>query len=407
MDAVRIKEVFMKKILITGIVIFFALFMVTCEADLAEGEIEYTDVVYSPDGSQVTVYLDGATVPVTKEQRAMSRELAMMFYDFIEVIFVSTTTARASWELGSPAGISGVNRGGTAGGINYGAVSEACMFVGKKSDKTLLAIGSVTSVEPQGTSITHIGTEARSVTFTLAALETGLQIYDDPAAGATNVDGIYFSSFKFTGASGAYNTDWSNLTATNSTRETLGGIGYPMYSLPKLDSGTATITATYTISSRGTFNNYKPAIRHIISDGPPEIKPVVQKRVPRFMYSGAYLEPKNHIDTSTKVVFGNGYTSLADGAAFNDTIPLEFTVGTRSTGVFSFQFQIPVYMVNQINSGAGFVAGGTDPIRWYIRSGLGSEYYSLDDGASSGGCVLMNVGSAGSTDWLDIYWDWL
>jgi len=32
--------------------------------------------------------------------------------------------------------------------------------------------------------------------------------------------------------------------------------------------------------------------------------------------------------------------------------------------------------------------------------------YSLDDGLSAGGCVLMGVGAA-ALDWLEIDWEWV
>jgi len=85
----RLTEVNMKKkILLIGIILILVIvFAGSCNEDIAdEAEIEYTDVVYSADGSQVSIYLDGAKVPVTKAQRAMTRDLAMMAYDYLEVV---------------------------------------------------------------------------------------------------------------------------------------------------------------------------------------------------------------------------------------------------------------------------------------------------------------------------------
>jgi len=107
----------MKKIAITGLVIFLAMFVVTCDEGLPKGEaeVEYTDVVYSEDGSTITLYLDGIGVPKTQAQRAITRDLAKMAYDYFEVVFIADSTpsslpvyARAQWELGQSAGISGV-----------------------------------------------------------------------------------------------------------------------------------------------------------------------------------------------------------------------------------------------------------------------------------------------------------
>jgi len=130
----------MKKILFAGILILIAVFAVTCDAGPAgEAEIEYTDVVVSKDGSQITVYLDGVTVPVTKAERAMTRDLAMMSYDYLEVFFQNSNgIARSAWELGQTAGISGT--GLRIATSNYGQftgtlaanLQYACLFAGKK-----------------------------------------------------------------------------------------------------------------------------------------------------------------------------------------------------------------------------------------------------------------------------------
>jgi hypothetical protein len=291
------------------------------------------------------------------------------------------------------------------------------MFVGKKSDKTLLGVGKITNVEPEGTGGTNfIGTESRSVTFSLAAIETGLLVAGTDTTqgvGPTHDRGVIRNSFKYIAAGSA--TDYTALTEDNSKLQTLGGIKYPQYSLPKVTTGTATVNAEFELFFRGTVD-YTTAVKHFAQTTPTIIGPSVQKRTPRYMYGGAYLEPKNFIDTATTVAFRTPYTTLATtplpahGTNLETIIPLTFVVNSRSNGIFSFQFQIPVFNNNfakRADASTPLHIESTEPIRWYIRSGLGSEYYSLDDGASSGGCVLMNVGTAGSSDWLDIYWDWI
>jgi len=109
--------------------------------------------------------------------------------------------------------------------------------------------------------------------------------------------------------------------------------------------------------------------------------------------NGRYEEPRNRIDIYTTVAF-NGYTPVA-GDSFGVSIPLRFTTQARSGGFFAFNIQIPVYMVTT----------GTAAVTWYIRTGVGSEFYSLDDGVSRGGCVLISVGIS-QEEFDRIEWTW-
>jgi len=349
----------MKKILLTGIVILLAVFLVTCDALFPEEEeIEYTDVVYSKGGSEVTIYLDGAKVPVTKAQRAMSKGLAEMAYDYLEVIFLGDNTsgavARSQWELGQSAGISGVDRS-----VTY-TQAKAILAVGTKDGKTLLGIGSI--IDPSDGKIV-----GDSVTFGLHSIQSGLKATtaDLPAEAVTD-------SLKFT---------------TGTVEElitTLGGEDYPMYSLSATDSA---FEATYTF-----INAALSYLSEIKQDGPP----IVQKRIPRYMQSGRYLIPKNKIDTKTTVAI-NGTVST-----YSNVVPLKFTKTAGTTGIFSFYIDIPCFMLVNTKGSNG---GEIPYIKWHIRSGFGSELYSLDDGVSSGGCVLVGSG-VGALDWLGIEWEW-
>jgi len=392
----------MKKLILAGIIILIAMFAVTCDEGLAEDDIEYTDVVYSPDGSQVTIYLNGVTVPVTKAQRAMSRDLAMMAYDYLEVIFKKgTDVARTNWELGQPAGINLPTGFRDTNTTNYGALTNACLCAGRKSDKTLFGIGRIQAGPADTTTAVYIAPGRESVTFYISAIQTGLVVTGEavPGTSTTNPRGAVFDSFDL---------------KTDSSIVNMGKVNYPLYEL-----GTdETVTANYKIGIVGNNVANFGALRLVGPTNPP----VAQRRTPRFMEGGAYREPKTLVNTKTTVsITGASATVPAAGnlitaAPFTSdttgvTVPLTFKSNAGATGYLSVYLEIPVYMLDNATlftpPAAPTTEGWTNPITWYIRTGYGSELYSIDDGASSGGCVLLGRGTTGGTDWLNIEWRWV
>jgi len=405
------RGVYMKKIILAVTVISLAAFFVTCDEPIVEDDaiVEYSDVVYSPDGSQVTIYLDGKTVPVTKAQRAMSRDLAMMAYDYLEVIFKKgTDVARTNWELGYPAGINlPAATFRDAATTNYNLLTNACLFAGKKSDKTLFGIGRIQESPTDTTAAVYIADGRESVTFYISAIQTGLIITGEvvPGTTTTNPRGAVFDSFDL---------------KTGSKVVNIGGVNYPQY-----DLGTdATVAANYVIGIVGNNTDNFAAVKQVGASIDP---PVVQRRVPRFMEAGTYKEIRNLINTKTKVAItgASGSVPAANAAltaapfsavASGVNVPLTFTNPTGATGFFSFYLEIPVYMLDKTEItkppasppvGWAPVEGWKEALTWYIRTGYGAELYSIDDGASSGGCVLLGRGAADSTDWLNIEWRWL
>lgn len=134
------------------------------------------------------------------------------------------------------------------------------------------------------------------------------------------------------------------------------------------------------------------------------------------------MEPKDGWTTVTKVGFGvaDSYRTIDPNTAFNATfgastrnvVPIEFKTIKGGTGVFSFYIEIPVYNLSNLEAlfaGQGVTAltNGVAAEKWFIRTGVGSELYSLDDGAANGGCVFMQVGDSSSANWIDIDWTWL
>jgi len=372
----------MKKIAITGMVILLVMFLVTCDEGLAKGDAagEYTDVVYSADGSQITLYLDGVGVPKTQAQRAITRDLAKMAYDYFEVIFIAKTgtpgptsdvIARAQWELGQSAGISGVPRG-TGAPYTYGSSASplALMAVGTKDQKTLLGVGGIVDVDGTGAN-GAITTAVDYVVFGLSSVKTGLKI-GTPSVPADAA----FDSLSFTTTS----------IKTAGTLSPLGDSNYPMYSLP---TTSATQTATYEFG--GAAATYKSELKIPTSVASPW-DGVVERRIPRYMQNGRYLIPKGSINTKTTITV----TSVA-------VDKVGFTFNVAGSGIFSFYIDVPVYLFSDTTGTNG---GQLKAVTWHLRTGFGSELYSLDDGISSGGCVLMGVG-VGSLDWLNIEWKWV
>jgi len=321
----------------------------------------------------------------------------MMSYDFLEVIFISASKkARTNWDLGMPAGIYGVVR--DDGTVYGGDFEKACLFAGKKSDKTLFGIGVIATVTPTPVTAGTIEVRTDSVTFEISAILSGLLLYADtaPAGGRPNTRGVAFDSF-----------------GKASQDVILGSETYPLYNLDfvTIAAAAAARTKNYTFGAVQS-KVYWAAAKLIGSDDPP----VVQRRTPRFMDGGAYREPKTMVNTKTKVELASSYPTDKDDS-FNPVIPLLFsTTSDTATGYFSAYIEVPVYMVDDFAPPAYVAPPGTaDPdygkwttrIKWFIRSGYGSELYSIDDGTSSGGCILFGRGTTGSGDWLEIEWRWL
>jgi len=413
-----------KKSMVIGIALLFAALLLTCEAGIPENEnVEYTDVVYSEDGSRVTVYLDGVGVPITPAQRAMSTRLSKMAYDYLEVIFIAPgspkTVARAQWELGQSAGISGVARGTAAAGINYKWASTATdagpvalMAVGRKEGKTLLGIGQIAEVDnsasfPTGTNppgftgaagswdadddggwiaagdpgeglpktiLATIFPDTKSVTFYLESVKTGLKV-ETPTAG---VDVATINSFS------AANTPPATLPVwVGSTHTKLGNSYIPTY--PLSESNHDPVTAHYMLF--GAAQTFKG---QLVGK-----KINVEPRFPRYLDNGQYKQLSAAIDMKSTV-------TASQPVAFDNDITLTLT--PLGTGIFSFYIEIPVIV---LTAETGTNTGKLSAVPWKIRTGLGSELYSLDDGISGGGCVLITIGKLSLEDWLNIEWEWL
>jgi len=314
------KRILLKAALV-GAVILLAAFLVTCGGALPEGGDslssvpEYTDVVYNFDSHEnvtsITMYLDGTQVPTPAAQkRALGLEIARRTHDYFEAVFAylpagtsaNPSIARANWEIGQQAGIRGVFRNGVTGvdytSVTYPTLSStvsgaaSVIFVGKKTNKTLLAVGWMTHIDDTAITFSSnvadqkVNENTISVTFTVAPLRNWLgfesvKVSDGPpivyeeklkvrtkygnvdATPSNNDVATFITAAKDTGAAGtgtpAYYTtaDWvygtasvANTLGTNTT--VTGGLAFPIFYLPSVKDWATGITgawveATYTI----------------------------------------------------------------------------------------------------------------------------------------------------------------
>jgi hypothetical protein len=333
--------------------------------------ITYTDVTYSPDGRSVTIYLDGTTVPVTNRQaRGLSRDLAIAGHDYFEAVFYTgSQTVRATWELSKHAYVSGdALRGVTydhlstnipPGHAGHGA---AILFVGKKTDKTLLGVGELYLVN--GTPGTYIGPDAKNVTFKVAALESS----------AENATSRGLRSF-----------------STNNNPQIVdfqfekNGKTFHMFKL-KEGSGAAAVTDAY-YEFFTVVEDFSKYCDGIIVAGPG----LYGKKQPRYPTSdGKFQDLPVLLDTNTVIMPQN---NTAAGPAFSNPIHVQFdTTSTVKGSVFAFVFEIPVYPLS-----SDVDINGTEPGTWYIRASYDSYWLNLDDGAgSAGGAVLIGTGEIDS-----------
>jgi len=428
------------------IILLTSLLLAACSAFEPEFNDEeiYTDVVYSGDGKSVTIYLDRQVPVSAASQRALTKKLAILGHDFFEVTFMYKTAdpnpiiARGSWELGEPAGVNDVYR--TDGGINYGAAINASLsnntgtaiiFAGKKTDKTLLAVGALIGVD--GTTSKEITSTTKSVSFALNALKAGAHLSTDESsiltnAASTSGDGLMTASRTVTRNTvikyrsfPTYMIPTGRTTNARYTMDVAANVsGYtpPAPSNPDADPA-PTVAGNH-------FDYYRPGI--IYAPNPPAWTGTgdqAGKSVPVYYYYREASLPYNfynlfniephftetdgtvqtanlplvwyHLtDPNGGVIdFHNNYKStMTVGTSFVN--PILFTLDPGSAPdnrIFSFAFQIPVYALS--------TAG--NPVTWFIKHGYDKYFEELDDGkglieGGNGGAMLVGIGNITAND---------
>jgi hypothetical protein len=326
-------------------------------------------------------------VPVSNRQsRALGKELVIAGHDYFEAAFYSRKDGkivRASWELMKNAYVTGLTRDVDYQYLNIDAAvspnaGAAILFVGKKTDKTLLGIGKLTSTDTGGTTIISRIDEntpgTRSVTFTVAAIECGVS--QNAAASS------FFTNYKNpakTSGFGENDTETSHID--------IGGIpgGFEKYKM-LFHSVTA---GEYSFRTVGAdIGDYLNGI--ILADSAEYMKK--QPRYPK--PGGGFQWDSLKLDDRTKITpYNNIYNSIVPDAPFQNPLVMLFDTrgeddlddidDTIEGSVFALIFQVPVYPLSQNES----------PGKWYLRASYDSYWLDLDDShGGSGGAVLMGMG---------------
>jgi len=370
----------MKKLVFSGMVILLVLFLGSCGAGPGGTGSEvvpdtYVDYEFNGKTGELKLYLDGTKVPLSKSNRAVNAELALFSHDFFEVVFAyqtagttpTYTIARATWDIGSSAGVSGVQRGfnynnlslpgPTAG--SYPEAAASIVMVGRKSDRTLLGVGELTHVNGvSGASMINANTT--SVTFTV-----------EPCKAYIDTD--------------------LNITGATKTPTALGGTTYPLYYLAFPQ---AIVGATYLIdvpNNGGVFVKVGPNLLDPLEYGTAR----VAKRDPRFIQAGRAF----YIDSRKVLPVLSITTALAAGTAF-PTAAVGFNIDCSTLeepGVFSFFIEIPVYGITDAPTTLDNSSGTT----WWVRTGYGQNLYNLDNGNDGSGCALVGIG-INSLDYIEV-----
>jgi hypothetical protein len=346
-------------------------------------------------------------VPVTNRQsRALSKDLAVAGHDFFEVAFYTGTQyIRASWELKTNAYISGSALRNIDFDYSYIPASlpanhgAAIIFVGKKTDKTLLGVGKMAgSTDKDGNpGTTLITPDTRSVTFAVAALESGVMDPTNSGFTDSNRKSSFYTNYKAVNPADPLATPSAALT--EGTMFPIGSRNFPRFML--LPGRITRASYSFKTVFGTDFENYRQGI---ILAGPAEY----MKKQPRypipgggFQGSSLRLDDKTKItpnnNTSPNVAFVNPLTLTFDTRGVDETSGTEDD--TVSGSVFALVFQVPVYPLSQ----------NGDPGKWYIRASYDSYWLDLDAGiintnidgtnggsAGSGGAVLIGMGNPGN-----------
>jgi hypothetical protein len=390
---VWLRRVVIKKLGFSGIVAILIFLLAACGIYAPLETEDLPDLDYYYDGNSFTVYLDGSA-PV-RQDRALNHELALMGHDFFEVVFLyresatNNVIARASWERGQAAGISGVYRD-VAGGVEYSLKNiaangdaTAVLFVGNKQDKTLLAIGKLAIIDEDGdlysdvnysvpvTPFPRLYQYSRSVTFAVSTIRASAAISVRTAAGG----------------SPPYQTVTPGFTQMEQIA--LGAHRFPLY---KIIPNTATFEMEYWFEN---INSYITA------------NTIVKAQAGAFDIDTSWRDPYYMPNTGLRINL-MGLTSMAGrqvdrntlvtglnnngaaGTSFQNPVRFNFNTavkgGTPATPldrVFAFVFSVPVCALSEDPA--------TNPVRWYIRPGYGEYIESLDTGSGTGGAVFVGT----------------
>jgi len=352
----------MKKTILAALAVLLAIVAVTCDS---AANAEKEPLQYTEDGRPLVQL----TINAPKMNRALTADLAKGLVDYYEVAFqdlsVASKVYRTSWNytrtgrIAVPAG-------------DYDDATKAVLFAGRYNDKTLFAVGVITSttVGATNTAGTVISPTTTAVTFTLSPLLNDISTVSTGAAS---------SSFLITGptASVPDGHDYSSSALTVIPSVQLSGTkSYPIFYLPPAgytNTGTAgeDITATYKVNC-GTSSNTNYAGVIVAATNAP-------------ILSAGYS------DDHTEDLF-TAITGKVTNPVLNDPVPatgvfelLLDISATPKNGLSRLSIDVPVCAINTQYNYPGV---------WHIRGG--SNQVVLDEGKAAeapiGGAILLAVG---------------
>jgi len=315
------------------------------------GDDDFIDVEYSNDEKSITLYLEGSS-PRTNKSRALTKNLAQIGYDYCEVVFQSGgVVTRTSWERGQSAAIRGVPRVAYPTDTVGADGTNAVLFVGKKSDKTLLAVGLISAnyddkgeAETPGVLTDHTA----SVTFALKALEA--------SASTTEVDSAFSGG---------------TLASVTESGRTL-----PMHIIDfdPLAAIQTPVPISYTLNDG--INPYLPGV--IVSAAPT----AGFKNARVALGGGIYYD----FPTSASATVTAGFSAGEVTKSYENDLVL--TVTPTSVGYTGLVFKVPVHALTSDPS----TVDASAAVDWFIRHGFGTNILDLDEGTeNAGGALLLSI----------------
>jgi len=474
----------MKRFAFIAMLVVFSLVLVTCDEVMSvlqpekSGEPEWTDVEYEIEGrignervKSVKLYLqpegmDRSVLPgpntygvrVSDKQRAIMRALsaptAAASHDFFEAVFTSTNNiVRTTWEIGYPAGVSGSLLEKVTGYNALSGTVSSTVFVGRKTNKTLLGVGQLTAFEDTSNPAVALGeitNNTYSLTYTVAPLRTWVGMYSttptvDPHAGWVLRGKATFYGSEADGAAGTANPSvtfvtnpataggaagYATTVVTDAKFTPIQGrpsVYYPLFTLRGANV-TGTMNALYTIGGITNIpTEYAPQASvlnaiHVFGTsggtgtqdtttglysatgtgtaGPPNGGLQVIKRKPAYLYNGRTYQAGSIYDGVTTVGFSGNNTH---NSAFNNVINITFVTTAQSSGIFAITFQCPVFALTTGFAKQNTTYDNTNKfVKWFIRPADGPDLYLLDSGYDEGGMVLIGNADDLSDDWIEI-----
>ena len=376
----------MKKTIFALFAVLLVLSLATC--DLLEEPPDARGVVEKGMVRLAVNVVDGST------GRALTTGLGSVAANYYEVVFYDGADYyQTAWVKDGGSGTGGKGEITVQGGHDYGGAANAILFAGTSAtDKTLLGVGTLTSVTPpNSTHPTTISMSTTSVTFTVNSLGNDVNDIPSGTQGA--------STFQITGPTSSSDSDtWDYRTRSVSTTfgsepiipRTTGG--YAIFRIPGYDT---TAPAVYGSASNvtATYSFDVPYNAQVIADGGPTAAVFAQSGVTGETAGTAVA------GTITCAATVGSTTQVGSTTTFTTTLNLVIDVtglGSGENGCYGLLINRPVYPYRTTTAATTtpYVnSEKTTPTPWHIRGG---SVLADPDGATTAGNgarVLLAVGT--------------